>query len=268
MLSPPPKVSIRISMVLRLFSSSVVLVFLMILSGPVSYAAEVPLQHPAPPFAGDFGTLLSLSVKDTKAKLGKGKFLVAARKLRGSNFAETVVLLIDYNKRGAMGVIINRPTKLPLSNVLPEIKELQKRTDTVYFGGPVEVSRIMMLIQSADPSKGSIKVFNNVYISSSYAVLQQMVDKANSDERFRIYAGYAGWAAGQLDAEVSRGDWHIVAADAKTVFELEPSKVWPEMIMRASAKWTKAGINHDTTLKVTHLTGRSFCVAYGTSLGN
>ena len=233
-----------ISKVWRRFSTPVVLVFLTISCGPVSYAAEVPLQHPAPPFAGYFGTSLSLSGKDSQAKLGKGKFLVADRKLRDPNFAETVVLLIDYHKRGATGVIINRPTKLPLSNVLPGIKGLQKRTDTVYFGGPVEVSRIMMLIQSADPLKESIKVFNDVYISDSYAVLQRMVDRADAEGRFRIYAGYAGWAAGQLDAEVSRDDWHILEADANTVFELDPSKVWPEMIMRASAKWTKAGINH------------------------
>jgi putative transcriptional regulator len=249
MSNPTLKIRIRISMVLRLFSTATVFVFLMILSGPAPYAAPVPLQHPALPFTGDFGALPFLSVKDTKAKLGKGKFLVAGRNLKAPSFSETVVLLIDYNKRGAMGVIINRPTTLPLSKVLPEIKESQKRNDTVYFGGPVEVSRILMLMQSADPSKDSMQVFNDVYISGSYAVLQQMVDGATADERFRIYAGYAGWAAGQLDAEVSRGDWHIVAADAKTVFELEPSKVWPELIIRASAKWAKAGITHVPTPK-------------------
>ena len=241
------KISIRISTVLSLFSAAVVLVFLVILSGLAPCAAPVPRQHPAIPVTGGFGTLPSLSAKDTKAKLGKGKFLVAGRNLKDPNFSETVILLIDYNKRGAMGVIINRPTTLPLSKVLPEIKELQKRNDTVYFGGPVEVSRISMLIRSADPSKDSMQVFHDVYISGNYAVLQQMVVSATADERFRIYAGYAGWAAGQLDAEVSRGDWHILEADAKTIFELETSKVWPEMIMRASAKWTKAGITHDTS---------------------
>ena len=80
---------------------------------------------------GPFLSRLSTSIPtDRDRKLAKGKFLVAARKLADPNFSQTVVLLVDYDQGGAMGVIINRPTEMKRSMVFKDIKELQKRTDT------------------------------------------------------------------------------------------------------------------------------------------
>lgn len=166
--------------------------------------------------------------------LGKGKFLVASRHLRDPNFLEAVILLIKYDRTGAMGFVINRPTKVRLSMMLPEIEGLQQRTDTVYIGGPVARNQMLLLIRSGSQPKGSHRVFEDIYVSSSRTVLQRMIDNADAGERFRVYAGYAGWVPGQLDQEVSKGSWHVLQADAETIFDKAPSKIWPELILRST----------------------------------
>ncbi len=176
----------------------------------------------------------------SEASLSKGKFLVASRDLRDPRFSETVVLLIDYDWQGAMGLVINRPTELKLSRLLPEIEELKQRTDTVYFGGPVALSQVLLLIRSGSQPEESRRVFEDIYVSSSRAVLERMVKNADGGARFRVYAGYAGWAPGQLDREVSRGDWHVLQADAETVFDKAPSEIWPELIRRSTVVITRA----------------------------
>jgi putative transcriptional regulator len=171
--------------------------------------------------------------------LSKGKFLVASKQLRGPQFFETVVLLIEYDSQGAMGLVINRPTKVKLSKVLPQIEGLQKRSDTIYLGGPVAKNQLMLLIRTDSPPEGSRLVFKDIYLSSSQTIIEKMIDNPDTPERFRLYAGYAGWAAGQLDQEVSRGGWHIFQADEESVFDKTPSEIWPELIRRSSALWVK-----------------------------
>jgi len=176
---------------------------------------------------------------DSKEELAKGKFLVASRRLRDSNFKETVVLLIDYGQDGAMGLVINRPSKIKLATVFPDIKELKERKDTIYVGGPVAVNQMLLLVGTPLVPEASQEVTQDVYISSSWKVLERLMKNAAKDKRFRIFAGYAGWAPNQLDFEVSRGDWHVLKADAETVFDKKPAEIWQELILRASVKWVR-----------------------------
>jgi len=169
-----------------------------------------------------------------REELAKGKFLIASRRLQDPNFRETVVLLIDYGLHGAMGLVINRPSAVKLATVFPDIKELKQRTDTIYVGGPVSVHTMLLLIRSPKMPEGADEVTPGVYISSSWKVLKK---KATKDERFRLFAGYAGWAPSQLDFERTRGDWHVLKADAETVFSQNPSELWQELIRRVTVKW-------------------------------
>ena len=165
----------------------------------------------------------------------KGKFLVASRAIADPRFQETVVLLIGYDDAGATGLIINRPSKVPLAEMLMPVPGLKKRSDIVYYGGPVEGHRILMLIRSPEKLEGADKVFTNVYVSTSRNMLERMIGAHKTQKQFRVYAGYAGWLPGQLDREVSRGDWYILNADADSIFEKESSEIWRELILRSSA---------------------------------
>jgi len=164
----------------------------------------------------------------------KGKFLVATQNLMDPRFQETVILLIDYNSKGAAGIIINRPTQVPLTEMLPSVPGLGNKT-VVYYGGPVEGYRMLMLIQSDEKPTESAPVFGNIYVSSSKNTLELLVSANKKEQQYRIYSGYAGWSLGQLDREISRGDWLVVIADAQSVFAKKSTEIWRELLRRGSA---------------------------------
>lgn len=168
--------------------------------------------------------------------VAKGKLLVASRQLGDPNFAETVILILEYGEPGAVGLIINRPTEVTLAEVLPDVKEVQQRADTIYIGGPVARDQILLLVRSGKAPEQSHAVFEDVYACASQTVLQRIITKPKAREQVRVYVGYAGWGPGQLDHEVARGDWLVVPADTKTVFGKTPSEVWPELIRRGAVQ--------------------------------
>lgn len=178
-----------------------------------------------------------------QAELAKGNFLIASRTLRDPNFVQSVILLLEYGSEGAMGIIINRPTQMALSSMLPEIESLEQRPDTVWLGGPVSRWQMILLMRSEQELEGSRKVFEDVYFSASRVVLESLVDE---DVEFRVYAGYAGWSAGQLEQEMTRGGWLILPGDAAMVFDEAPDELWQELVQRADVKWVRRELPADT----------------------
>ncbi len=174
------------------------------------------------------------------SRLARGKFLVASRDIADPHFARTVVLLIHYDEGGAMGVVINRPTPVTLAAVLPDLAELKGRQDPVYVGGPVASDRLLVLLRSSEQPERAQAVFGDVYISGSMATLRDALGDPRPSARFHAFAGYAGWGVGQLDAEVARGDWHVMPADAGSVFDPSPAGVWDKLVRRLQGEWASA----------------------------
>jgi len=170
-------------------------------------------------------------------ELAKGRFLVASRDLRDPNFSKTVVLLLDYNEMGAMGLIINRPTELSIATALPDVEGLDDRKESVWVGGPVATHQMLMLVRSSDHPEGSDPIFDDVYVSGSRDLLGRLVEAEGDVAKFRIFAGHAGWMPMQLDAEVARGGWEVLPGDADMVFDESPAEVWPDLSERGSVKW-------------------------------
>lgn len=173
--------------------------------------------------------------------LAKGKLLVASRRLTDPRFAETVILLLEYSKDGALGVVLNRFTNISLATVLPKIKALKKRKDVVSLGGPVGREQILLLVHSAKQPERALHIFGNCYIIASQTALLHLIGNGAPNIKLRAFAGYAGWAAGQLDAEVSHNDWHVISAEAATVFDTAPGKMWKELIHYSEFEWAGAG---------------------------
>lgn len=168
------------------------------------------------------------------AELGKGKLLVAGRQLADPNFAQTVVLLLGYGRLGALGVIINRPTAVLLSDVLPDSFRVTPQAGVVYSGGPVATTAMLLLFRAERQPDETEHIFADVYLSGSQTVVE---DKFARGDMFRMYAGHTGWAPGQLDNEVARGDWYIVPADIDTVFRKSAENMWSELIQRGTGRW-------------------------------
>jgi len=204
---------------------------ILITSLPLSSAARInPATGGAPPAAPHSDVMHA----------GKGRFLVASRTLGDPNFAETVVLLLAYEPGGAVGVIINRPSEVRVASVLPNVKELHERSDQIFVGGPVGLNEVLFVIRVHARPSSADAIFSNVYATGSLDVVRHAIASLSGDDRFRAYAGRAGWGPGQLDAEIARGDWIVIDADAELVFDAPATEIWPKLIERHSGQWTRA----------------------------
>ena len=183
--------------------------------------ASIP-QEPVPPATDRYFS---------KAALARGKFLVASDKIKDDHFARTVILLTEYGWHGAVGIIINRPTKMSPATVLPYVKGLEKVDDSVWFGGPVDTGQITMLIRSKEAPSASVLVLADVYASTSIETLGAMLGGSGAG-RFRLYAGYAGWAPQQLELEVAQGGWHVMDAGSAEIFDGDGEGVWGRLMSR------------------------------------
>ena len=165
-------------------------------------------------------------------QLSAGKFLVARPNLPDPNFTDTVVLLIQADEEGAMGLIINRRTRLSLARVFSGLSKAQQRTDFAYMGGPVGRTGVLALLRSSKPRHDAKAVFSDVYLIADKKVLEQTVEAAVEPGVFRVYLGYSGWGAGQLQREVLLGAWHVLPGDPNLVFDPDPDSVWTRLIRR------------------------------------
>ena len=163
-------------------------------------------------------------------------FLVAKRELLDPTFRQTVVLVTHPRDGGPWGVIINRPLESRLAEVLPEYEALKGAGDVVYSGGPVARDALVFLVRSAEPLPGGTPVLRDVYFAADLNLVDRLLRRPNATHGLRVYAGYSGWGRGQLQREIARGGWYVLPADTETVFDKEPSRIWPELIERASAR--------------------------------
>jgi putative transcriptional regulator len=157
-----------------------------------------------------------------------GEFLIASERLRDQNFYRTVVLLLEHNDEGAMGLVINRPSSIAVDAALGGGSSMSLDAP-VYIGGPVETSALFILHNHLNAGLKDREIVPGLFLASSDDSLQAVVNTESNSESngiFRVYCGYAGWGAAQLENEISRGDWISVPADSGTVLEEDPYGIW------------------------------------------
>ena len=162
-------------------------------------------------------------------------FLVAKEGLPDPNFSNSVVLMTPLEGEGALGIIVNKPTRIPLSKLFPDLPKLARLDDRVFFGGPVSLRSVSFVFRADKAPEDALEIMKGVYISSDNDLLRELLARENPTEGLRIFVGYAGWAPGQLEGEISRGDWHKVNADARSLFEHRPENLWHDLDFKASA---------------------------------
>jgi len=173
-----------------------------------------------------------------KPEEADGIFLVAKKKIEDPNFRETVVLVRPI-AGGAIGVIINRPTDIPLSKLFPDHPILKENNNLVNFGGPVFPRSLVFMFRSNDQPRSALHMMGDVYLGLGIDLLERMLSNPQPQRELKIYAGHSGWGDGQLQNEIERGDWYVIPADASVVFDMEPQKIWPELVKKASMQSVK-----------------------------
>lgn len=174
------------------------------------------------------GPVLALAADPMRSIL-----LVARKDMRDPNFRDSVVLVLQ-GPAAPMGVIINKPLEIPLSKALPRGERLGKRDDRLFYGGPVQLDEVVFVFRSAKAREDVLRVTDDIYLGWNREILDELLARDEPLEGLRIFAGHAGWAPGQLESEIARGDWHLERADAAAIFGKRPERLWPELIRKAS----------------------------------
>jgi putative transcriptional regulator len=167
-----------------------------------------------------------------------GDFLVAARDMRDPNFSESVVLVTRFDEEGATGLIVNRPLEVSLHERFPEIRGLERYDGPLFRGGPVELG-YALLVHGSDAPEGTRRILDDVHLGSSREVLARLAATAEGRKSFRLYAGNAGWAAGQLEWELGRGGWRVVPGDSEIIFSEDVAAVWERLQPRSRDNWVE-----------------------------
>jgi putative transcriptional regulator len=166
-----------------------------------------------------------------------GRLLVATPLLGDPNFRRTVVLIVEHEpEQGTLGVVLNRPTKIPVGQVLEPWTELVTGPSVLFSGGPVAANIPLALAHI--PGTGEPVGWHPLDGAPAMARLG-LVDLdappgllAPSIVSLRVYAGYAGWSAGQLVAEIGEGAWYVLPGELTDAFSAEPERLWPAVLRR------------------------------------
>jgi len=161
-----------------------------------------------------------------------GRLLVASPILRDPNFRRSVVLMLDHGDEGALGLVVNRPLEVDVSAVLPAWQPYATAPGRLFQGGPVQLDSALGLV--AVPGDGSEPVGVRRLIGSLGLVDLDAPPEVvvGGVAGLRIFAGYAGWAAGQLESEVEEGAWYVVDAEPRDAFTDTPLGLWQEVLRR------------------------------------
>jgi putative transcriptional regulator len=161
--------------------------------------------------------------------------LVASRELTDANFREAVVLITQPESGGGqLGVILNRPSGARLSQIFAGSR-LDEASDAIYAGGPVQLNRVLFLVRGLGP-QNAVRVLDDVYLSADRTLLESIVRGGTSVAGIRVFAGYAGWAPRQLQAEIEGGAWHMVRPEPDVLFSADPSSLWHQLISRIDSR--------------------------------
>ena len=157
-----------------------------------------------------------------------GKLLIAGAGLWDPNFRRTVVLIGHHDEQGAVGVVLNRVSELSVDEAVPALADLVPPGEPLFLGGPVQRQAAVVLADLAEPERVDVVALGSI------GFLPEEVDPEMTDgiRRARVFAGYAGWGAGQLEAEREEDSWVVEPAEPSDVFTEEPERLWERVLAR------------------------------------
>ncbi|MCX8112599.1 MAG: YqgE/AlgH family protein [Bacteroidia bacterium] len=164
-----------------------------------------------------------------------GVLLIAEPFMPDPNFARTVVLLVEHGIQGSFGVVLNRPALVQVKEVTNFFGEIEYG---LYMGGPVE-KKLLHVLHSLPPLEAqSQKVTDNVYWTADMRGIRGVLAARRIPEtHLRFYAGYAGWAPGQLDREIALHSWILAPARREYIFSNEPENLWRKVLTEMGGKY-------------------------------
>jgi putative AlgH/UPF0301 family transcriptional regulator len=128
---------------------------------------------------------------------------------------------------------VSRQSHVPISNALRNLPEAADHSDPVFVGGPVDLSSVFALARGPGHPKDATEVAGDIYFISTKTALEKALDGNSDSAKLRVYVGYSGWGARQLENEVQRGSWYIFSSSEDLAFAAKPESLWPMLISKA-----------------------------------
>jgi putative transcriptional regulator len=164
----------------------------------------------------------------------QGSLLLAGGNLIDPNFRKTVVLIAEHGENGALGIVLNRPAPVPVEVAAPSLASLVAPGTPLFFGGPVQPEQAVILADFENPELAGTLVVGTIGLP-----LPGMgPDELTGVRRARIFAGFAGWGPGQLEAELAEDSWIIEPALPTDVFAEEPEGLWSSVLRRKGGSYS------------------------------
>jgi putative transcriptional regulator len=164
--------------------------------------------------------------------LSRGRILLAREGLADPNFAESVILLVQYDTtHGSLGLMLNRRTEIPLSRLFPKIKHVP--ADPVYLGGPVALTAVQALLRLPQKAEQATPILADLYVTGKKELIEKSMAARLGPSQFRLYLGSAGWAPGQLEREIEQGAWSVFPGRLPIVFDGDPDSLWSRLIQQS-----------------------------------
>jgi putative transcriptional regulator len=177
---------------------------------------------------------LLVSLPATASDIDTSVILVAKRQLHDRLYGATILVARPIGQGQHIGFIVNRPSKVTLGQLFPQHAPSRKVVDPVFVGGPINTESIFALVQtSKNPGGRSVKLLDNLFAVIDGKLVDDVIEKGASQARF--VAGLVAWRTGELDDEVKRGAWHVLAADSAVVLR-KPEGLWEELVRRAELR--------------------------------
>lgn len=146
----------------------------------------------------------------------QGQFLVASPKLRDPNFFRSVVLLVQHDEQGSLGLVLNRPLEVSVRSAWKQLSQTPCEIDgTLHQGGPCEGC---LMALHTDLEASDLEVMDGVQFSTTKDAIEHLVSHG-SGLNVKLFVGYAGWSAGQLEGELAEGSWVLTSASSEQVFD-------------------------------------------------
>jgi len=178
---------------------------------------------------GHLLTLIAL-VASVAVAQNRGALLVATAATRDTDFAQTVILVLDRDAQRSTGLVLNRPVKITLAEVFPDLKSGAAAGQTAWAGGPILIGVNALLRAKA---AGADEVLPHVRLLADKARIRHEAASGTPTSSFRVYLGVCGWGAHQLDDELRRGMWRVVPGTADVVFDAAPGTLWTRLTRAA-----------------------------------
>jgi putative transcriptional regulator len=163
----------------------------------------------------------------------RGRLLISSGGLYDPNFRHTVILVGVHNADGALGVILNQALEVTVQEALPSLSALVPPEEPLFCGGPVQPAGAVLLAELAHPELADILVFGSI----GFLVGEVEAGIESNIVRARVFAGYSGWGAGQLESEMAVDSWIIDPAREDDVFTDAPDLLWSKVLKRKGPEY-------------------------------